>query len=53
VDDIATEALLFQTGYITIKDVQEPIVGYRLSSLGFPNREVEVSSNALANDTKK
>jgi hypothetical protein len=45
IDDIATEALLFQTGYITIKDVQEPMVGYRLYSLGFPNREVESSLN--------
>ncbi|NOG31142.1 ATP-binding protein [Halomonas sp. TBZ9] len=45
VEDIATEALLFQTGYITIKDVQEPMVGYRLYSLGFPNREVESSLN--------
>ncbi|HAA45281.1 MAG TPA: hypothetical protein DCE28_07305 [Halomonas sp.] len=45
VDDIATEALLFQTGYITIKDVQEPMTGYRLYSLGFPNREVESSLN--------
>ncbi|MCL7928764.1 ATP-binding protein [Halomonas llamarensis] len=45
VDDIATEALLFQTGYITIKDMQEPMVGYQLYSLGFPNREVESSLN--------
>ncbi|WP_404375898.1 ATP-binding protein [Vreelandella aquamarina] len=45
VDDIATEALLFQTGYITIKDVQEPMIGYRLYSLGLPNREVETSLN--------
>ena len=45
VDDIATEALLFQTGYITIQDVQEPMTGYRLYSLGFPNREVESSLN--------
>lgn len=45
VDDITTEALLFQTGYITIKDVQEPMVGYRLYALGFPNCEVESSLN--------
>ncbi|HAA44773.1 MAG TPA: hypothetical protein DCE28_04610 [Halomonas sp.] len=45
VDDIATEAMLFQTGYITIKDIQEPMVGYRLYSLGFPNQEVESSLN--------
>ena len=47
VDDITTEGLLFQTGYITIKDVQEPILGYRLYTLGFPNREVESSLNDL------
>ena len=45
VDDIATEALLFQTGYITIKSVQEPMLGYRLYTLGLPNREVESSLN--------
>ncbi|MDV7396506.1 hypothetical protein RZS08_34240, partial [Arthrospira platensis SPKY1] len=47
VDDMTTEALLFQTGYITIKSVQEPIVGYRVYSLGFPNREVESSLNEM------
>lgn len=45
INDISTEALLFQTGYITIKDVQEPLPGFRLYSLGFPNREVESSLN--------
>ncbi|WP_300274756.1 ATP-binding protein [Halomonas sp.] len=47
VDDITIEGLLFQTGYITIKDVQEPMLGYRLYTLGFPNREVESSLNDL------
>ena len=45
VDDITTEGLLFQTGYITIKEVQEPMLGYRLYTLGFPNLEVESSLN--------
>lgn len=45
VDDVSTEALLFQTGYITIKDVQEPKLGYQLYTLGFPNLEVESSLN--------
>ncbi|MFG6665862.1 ATP-binding protein [Halomonas sp. HNIBRBA4712] len=45
VDDIASEALLFQTGYLTIKAVEEPLLGYRLYTLGFPNQEVEVSLN--------
>ncbi|MCS2608336.1 ATP-binding protein [Halomonas dongshanensis] len=45
VDDIASEALLFQTGYLTIKAVEEPLLGYRLYTLGFPNQKVEVSLN--------
>ncbi|MBE0490146.1 MAG: ATP-binding protein [Halomonas sp.] len=48
VDDIATEALLFQAGYLTVKAVEEPLLGYRLYTLGFPNQEVETSlSQAL------
>ncbi|MCE0733723.1 ATP-binding protein [Halomonas sp. G15] len=47
VDDITTEGLLFQTGHITIKDMQEPMLGYRLYTLGFPNLEVESSLNDL------
>ena len=44
VDDIGTEALLFQTGYLTITDQEDfgPEVLYRL---GFPNREVRQSLN--------
>ncbi|MCG5502113.1 ATP-binding protein [Ectothiorhodospira lacustris] len=45
VDDIATEALLFQTGYLTVHKVEEPITGYWLYTLGYPNREVEASLN--------
>ncbi|NIC39372.1 ATP-binding protein [Halomonas desiderata] len=45
VDDIATEALLFQTGYLTVKHIEEPMLGYRLYTLGFPNQEVETSLN--------
>jgi hypothetical protein len=45
VDDIATEALLFQTGYLTVKRVEEPLLGYHLYTLGFPNQEVETSLN--------
>ncbi|MCS2608337.1 ATP-binding protein [Halomonas dongshanensis] len=47
VDDITTEGLLFQTGYLTIKAVEEPLVGYQLYTLGFPNQEVESSLNEL------
>ena len=44
VDDIAPEALLFQTGYLTICD--ETSVGERaLYRLGYPNREVRQSLN--------
>jgi hypothetical protein len=45
VDDISTEGLLFQTGYLTIKDVQEPKPGLQIFTLGFPNLEVESSLN--------
>ena len=44
VDDIATEALLFQTGYLTIKD-EENLGGTPLYRLGYPNREVRQSLN--------
>lgn len=47
VDDITTEGLLFQTGYITVKDIEEPMLGYRIYTLGFPNLEVESSLNDL------
>ena len=44
VDDIATEALLFQTGYLTICEEQQR--GGRISyRLGYPNREVRRSLN--------
>ncbi|NOG31714.1 AAA family ATPase, partial [Halomonas sp. TBZ9] len=45
IDDIATEALLFQTGYLTIHAVEEPLTGYWLYTLGYPNLEVESSLN--------
>ncbi len=44
-DDISTDALLFQTGYLTIKQIEEPLLGYRQYTLGFPNHEVETSLN--------
>ena len=44
VDDIATEALLFQTGYLTITD-EEDIGGEPVYRLGYPNREVRQSLN--------
>ena len=44
VDDIATEALLFQTGYLTITE-EESLGGEPLYRLGYPNREVRQSLN--------
>ncbi len=44
VDEMATEALLFQTGYLTIRAVEKrgDSTYYRL---GYPNREVRLSMN--------
>ena len=39
VDEMATEALLFQTGYLTIKG-EEDLGGEPVYRLGYPNREV-------------
>ena len=44
VDDIATEALLFQTGYLTIRD-EEDLGGEPVYRLAYPNREVRQSLN--------
>ena len=44
VDEIATEALLFQTGYLTIID-EENLGGKFFYRLGYPNREVRQSLN--------
>ena len=44
VDHIATEALLFQTGYLTIADA-EALGGKWLYRLDYPNREVRQSLN--------
>jgi hypothetical protein len=46
VDHIAPEALLFQTGYLTIHKAEEPIRGHWIYTLGYPNHEVESSLNA-------
>ena len=44
VDAIATEALLFQTGYLTVAGVED-LGGRPLYRLGYPNREVRQSLN--------
>ena len=44
VNDVAPEALLFQTGYLTIRGI-ESVNGTRYYRLGYPNREVRQSLN--------
>ncbi len=44
-EQILPEAVLFQAGYLTIKNVQEMAPGQRLLTLDFPNQEVRVSLN--------
>ena len=46
VDHIGTEALLFQTGYLTITS-EEKLGGMPLYRLGYPNREVRQSLNQV------
>ncbi len=46
VDHIGTEALLFQTGYLTITG-EERLGGMPLYRLGYPNREVRQSLNRV------
>lgn len=49
IDDLNPAALLFQTGYLTIKDVDDGIY-----TLGYPNREVKISfSKSLLFSTKE
>ncbi|MEN9868479.1 MAG: hypothetical protein RL748_4069 [Pseudomonadota bacterium] len=46
IEQIGTEALLFQCGYLTILRSEEPVPGMTRYILGYPNREVESSLNA-------
>ena len=46
VERISTEALLFQTGYLTITG-EEELGGMALYRLGYPNREVRQSLNRV------
>ncbi len=45
VDRITPEAILFQTGYLTIAKVEEIIPGQMVYSLSYPNHEVKTSLN--------
>jgi hypothetical protein len=47
IDDISPEALLFQTGYLTIHKVEQLPSGSWDYSLGYPNLEVAVGLNSL------
>lgn len=46
VDHIEPEALLFQAGYLTVRQSSQPLPGQWVYTLGYPNREVESSLNA-------
>ncbi len=45
VELISNEALLFQTGYLTISRVEEPLPNYWIYVLGYPNYEVRTALN--------
>jgi hypothetical protein len=44
IEEIRIEALMFQTGYLTIKEVYQKEYGQEYK-LGFPNKEVKISLN--------
>ena len=44
-DQLLPEAVLFQSGYLSIKKVEEFAPGQRLLTLDFPNQEVRISLN--------
>ena len=46
-EDIVIEGFFFQTGYLTIKEVQEKLNGSLEFKLGFPNLEVQLSLSEL------
>jgi hypothetical protein len=46
VERISNEALLFQTGYLTISYLEEPLPNYWIYVLGYPNHEVKTCLNA-------
>ena len=46
-NDIVIEGFFFQTGYLTIKEVQEKLNGSLEFKLGFPNLEVQLSLSEL------
>ncbi len=51
VDAVATEALLFQTGYLTVTGEEKDPDGFLQYRLGYPNREVRRGLNRRLLDT--
>jgi hypothetical protein len=47
VEHINSDALLFQTGYLTLHEVEEVLTGIWVYTLGYPNHEVETSLNSV------
>lgn len=47
VEHINSDALLFQTGYLTLHNVEEVMTGFWVYTLGYPNYEVETSLNTV------
>ncbi len=47
VEYINSDALLFQTGYLTLHAVEEVMTGLWVYTLGYPNHEVETSLNSV------
>ena len=45
VDEMTPQALLFQTGYLTIHQIGQALSGETNFTLGYPNKEVELSLN--------
>jgi len=46
IDRIENEGILFQSGYLTIHQVEQPLIGHWVFTLGYPNREVESCMNS-------
>ncbi len=51
IDHIATEALLFQTGYLTVAEVLRDALGRTSYRLAYPNREVRIGLNRALLDS--
>jgi len=45
-DQINCDTLLFQTGYLSLKKVEQPMPGYWVYTIGYPNQAVRTTLNA-------